>query len=391
MNIKEKISIEQIIKWRRYLHEHPEVSFKEVETAKYIYNELSKFPNLILSTPTENSVVAILKGNNTGKTIALRADIDALPIVEEADVDFKSKNHGAMHACGHDTHTAMLLGAVKYLSQIPEKLAGTVKFIFQPAEECPPGGAKAIVEAGIIDDVDFIFGLHIFPRIETGHIGIVNGPLTASADIFEINIQGMGSHGSMPELAIDPILTGVEIINNLNNIVSRNISPMDNAVISIGQFVSGEVHNIIPDTADIKGTVRANNNKTRLFLKKRIEEVVEHVCKLYGANYNLEYNLGYSSVINDIEAADIVRNSAKKIVGEQGIFISPQIMVGEDFSAYTDVTKGAFFILGGGSNEKGYKYINHNPNFIIDEKALTVGTLMHIQIILDTIGVGILE
>ena len=280
MDIKEEISIEQIIKWRRYLHEHPEVSFKEVETAKYIYNELSKFPNLKLSTPTENSVVAILKGKNPGKTIALRADIDGLPIIEEADVDFKSKNHGVMHACGHDTHIAMLLGAVKYLSQIPEKLAGTVKFIFQPAEECPPGGAKCIVEAGIIDDVDFIFGLHIFPKIETGYIGIADGPLTASADIFEINIQGKGSHGSMPELSTDPILTGVEIVNNLNNIVSRNISPMDNAVISIGQFISGEVHNIIPDTANIKGTVRANNHKTRLFLKKRIEEVVEHVCKM---------------------------------------------------------------------------------------------------------------
>ena len=388
MGIKEeKISIEQIIKWRRYLHEHPELSFKEVETAKYIYNELSKFPNLTLSTPTENSVVAILKGNNPGKTIALRADIDGLPIIEEADVDFKSQNHGVMHACGHDTHTAMLLGAVKYLSQIPEKLAGTVKFIFQPAEECPPGGAKCIVEAGIIDDVDFIFGLHIFPKIETGYIGIADGPLTASADIFEINIQGKGSHGSMPELSTDPILTGVEIVNNLNNIVSRNISPMDNAVISIGQFISGEVHNIIPDTANIKGTVRANNNKTRLFLKKRIEEVVEHVCTMYGATYNLEYNFGYSSVINNSEATEIVRNSAKKIVGEQGIFVSPQIMVGEDFSAYTDVTKGAFFILGGGSNENGYKYINHNPNFIIDEKALTIGALMHIQIVLDTIGV----
>ena len=387
MNIKEKIPVEEIIKWRRYLHQNPEVSFKEVETAKYIYNELSKFPNITLSTPTENSVVAILKGNNSGETIALRADIDALEILEEADVDFKSKNPGVMHACGHDTHVAMLLGAVKVLSEIPEKIKGTVKFIFQPAEECPPGGAKAIVEAGVLDDVDFIFGLHIFSGIESGNIGIINGPLTAAADIFEINIKGKGAHGSMPELSVDPILTGVEIINNLNNIVSRNISPMDNVVISIGQFTSGQAHNIIPDTAKIKGTVRSYNDETRLFTKKRIEEVVEHVCKMYRAEYELEYTLGYSSVVNNIKATDIVRNAAKKIVGEEKIYVAPKIMVGEDFSAYTDVTKGSFFILGGGASEDGYKYINHNPNFIIDEESLPVGTLMHVQIVLDTLGI----
>ena len=387
MNIKEKIPVEEIIKWRRYLHQNPEVSFKEVKTAKYIYNELSKFPNITLSTPTENSVVAILKGNNSGETIALRADIDALEILEEADVDFKSKNPGVMHACGHDTHVAMLLGAVKVLSEIPEKIKGTVKFIFQPAEECPPGGAKAIVEAGVLDDVDFIFGLHIFSGIESGNIGIINGPLTAAADIFEINIKGKGAHGSMPELSVDPILTGVEIINNLNNIVSRNISPMDNVVISIGQFTSGQAHNIIPDTAKIKGTVRSYNDETRLFTKKRIEEVVEHVCKMYRAEYELEYTLGYSSVVNNIKATDIVRNAAKKIVGEEKIYVAPKIMVGEDFSAYTDVTKGSFFILGGGASEDGYKYINHNPNFIIDEESLPVGTLMHVQIVLDTLGI----
>lgn len=386
MSIKEQIPVEEIIKWRRYLHEHPETSFNEVETAKYIYDELSKFSNLTLTTPTENSVVAILKGNSDGKVIALRADIDALLINEEAGVEFKSKNPGVMHACGHDTHTAMLLGAAKVLSEMEDKIAGTVKFIFQPAEECPPGGAKAIVEAGVLDDVDFVFGLHIFTRIPTGAIGIVEGPLTASSDIFDIHIKGKGAHGSMPELSIDPILTGVEIINNLNNIVSRNISPMDNAVISIGQFMSGQAHNIIPDTADIKGTVRTNNPETRLFIKNRIEEVVESVCKMYGANYDLKYTLGYSSVVNDSEATNIVRNSALKIVGEKAIFKAPKIMGGEDFSAYTDVTKGAFFILGGGSDEEGYKYINHNPNFIIDEKALPIGALMHIQIVLDTIG-----
>ncbi|MGX7420210.1 amidohydrolase [Carnobacterium gallinarum] len=377
------VPVEDMVKWRRHLHENPELSFHEVETARYIYDLLSTFPNLELSTPIENSVVAILKGAKPGKTVALRADIDALPITEEADVAFPSKNPGVMHACGHDTHTAMLLGACKVLTGMQEQIAGTVKFIFQPAEEVPPGGAKFLVEAGVMEDVDLVFGIHIFPMIPVGVVGVRSGSLTAASDIFELTIQGVGSHGSTPELAVDPILIGAEIVTNLNHIVSRNIAALDSAVISIGEFTSGGSANVIPDTARIQGTVRTNDPKTRLYIKQRIEEMIDHITKMYGATYELNYLLGYSAVINDEAATEMVREAAMKVVGEAAIMTPPRMMGGEDFSAYTDVVPGSFFVVGGGTVEEGCGYMNHHPKFKINEGSLAIGAKMEVQLIKD--------
>ncbi|MEI5995093.1 amidohydrolase [Candidatus Enterococcus mansonii] len=387
-NIQEQMPQGDMIKWRRHLHRHPELSFHEVETAKYIQSILAEFPNLEVNSLTENSVIATLKGDKPGKTIALRADIDALPIVEESDVDFPSENPGVMHACGHDTHTAMLLGAVKVLTGMQDKIAGTVKFIFQPAEEEPPGGAKLLVEAGVMDDVDMVFGLHIAPNIPVGMVGTRKGAASAASDVFTLKIQGKGSHGSTPDLSIDPIMIGVEIINNLNNIVSRNISPFDNAVISIGEFNSGKTANVIPDTAQIQGTVRTNNKEVRMFIKKRIEDIIDGICKMYDASYELDYLLGYSEVNNDSDATDIVRAAAEKVVGKEMMFEAPKMMGGEDFSAYTDVKPGSFFILGGGTAEDGCGYMNHHPKFKIMEECFPVGSGMHAQIILDILGQG---
>ncbi|EOH92882.1 amidohydrolase [Enterococcus haemoperoxidus ATCC BAA-382] len=387
-NIQEKMPQADMIKWRRHLHRHPELSFHEVETAKYIKKVLADFPNIEVSSLTENSVIAILKGNRPGKTIALRADIDALPIVEESDVDFPSENPGVMHACGHDTHTAMLLGAIKVLSEMQDKIAGTVKFIFQPAEEEPPGGAKLLVEAGVMDDVDMVFGLHIAPNIPVGMVGTRKGPASAASDVFTLKIQGKGSHGSTPDLSVDPIMIGVEIINNLNNIVSRNISPFDNAVISIGEFNAGKTANVIPDTAQIQGTVRTNDKEIRQFIKKRIEGIVDSICKMYDATYDLDYLLGYSEVNNDSDATDIVMAAAEKVVGKERMFEAPKMMGGEDFSAYTDVKPGSFFILGGGTAAEGCGYMNHHPKFKIMEDCFPVGSGMHAQLILDILGQG---
>lgn len=386
INLQEIVPQTEMVEWRRHLHRFPEVSFKEVETAKYIRNVLSTFPNLEVTSLTANSVIAILKGKKPGKTIALRADIDALPITEESDVEFKSENPGVMHACGHDTHTAMLLGAVKTLTNMQDKIAGTVKFIFQPAEEEPPGGAKLLVEAGVMADVDMVFGLHIFPSLPTGTIGTRVGALTASSDIFTLQIQGKGSHGSTPELAVDPILVGVEIISNLNNIVSRNIGAFSNAVLSIGEFNSGATANVIPDTARIQGTVRTNDKHIRLLMKKRIEDTIAGICEIYGATYELDYILGYSQVMNDSEATAIVKQAAERVVGVEKMFETPQMMGGEDFSAYTDVKPGSFFILGGGTAEEGCGYMNHHPKFKIIEDCLKVGAAMHTQIVLDLLG-----
>ncbi|MBO0468065.1 amidohydrolase [Enterococcus plantarum] len=385
-NIQEQMPQADMIKWRRHLHRHPELSFHEVETAKYIQKVLADFPNLEVTSLTENSVIATLKGSKPGKTIALRADIDALPIMEEADVDFPSENPGVMHACGHDTHTAMLLGAIKVLSGMQDKIAGTVKFIFQPAEEEPPGGAKLLVEAGVMDDVDMVFGLHIAPNIPVGMVGTRKGAASAASDVFTLKIQGKGSHGSTPDLSVDPIMIGVEIINNLNNIVSRNISPFDNAVISIGEFNAGKTANVIPDTAQIQGTVRTNNKEVRQFIKTRIEGIIEGICKMYGASYDLDYLLGYSEVNNDSDATDIVLAAAEKVVGKERIFEAPKMMGGEDFSAYTDVKPGSFFILGGGTAAEGCGYMNHHPKFKIMEECFPVGSGMHAQLILDILG-----
>ena len=382
-NWKQALPIEEVIGWRRYLHQHPELSFQEHGTANFIYTILSQLPHLELSRPTETSVVGILKGKHPGKTIALRADIDALAITEEADVDFKSVNEGVMHACGHDVHTAMLLGAAKVLSGMTDDLHGSVKFIFQHAEEIPPGGAKALVEAGVMDEVDFVFGTHIISGAPVGMIGTSIGAMSASTDIFELKIKGCGSHGSTPEKAIDPITIGAEVISNLNNIVSRNIGALKNAVLSFGEFSSGNSHNVIPDTACIKGTVRATDPLTRQQMKKRIFEVSEHITAAYDGTIEINWIDGYSAVMNHADATEIVRAAANKIVGEKAQVTVPLMMGAEDFSAYTDVTKGSFFYLGGGTAEEGCGYSAHHPKFKINEKALFVGMQMHVQIALD--------
>jgi len=382
-NWRQELPITEIIQWRRYLHQHPELSFKEFETSNFIYTLLSSFPNLDVSRPTKTSVVAILKGKQHGKTIALRADIDALPITEEADVEFKSSTTGVMHACGHDAHAAMLLGAAKILSGMPEVLSGTIKFIFQHAEEVPPGGAKELVKLGIMDQVDYVFGMHVVTGAPAGMIGTGVGAMSAANDIFELTIQGLGSHGSTPENSIDPITIGAEVISNLNNIVSRNIGAFKNAVLSFGQFSSGDSFNAIPNTATIKGTVRTTDSTTRQQIKKRIYEVSEHITKAYNATIEIDWTDGYSAVINNAETTEIVRCAANKIVGEKAQITVPTLMGAEDFSAYSDVTKGSFFYLGAGVEEEGCGYSAHHPKFNINEKSLFVGTQMHVQIVLD--------
>lgn len=388
MDLKTKVPQEKMVAWRRHLHRHPELSFHEYETVKYIENILRTYPELEIEKLTKTSVIARLKGLKPGKTIALRADIDALPITEEADVEFPSKNHGVMHACGHDTHTAMLLGAVDTLVKMREELSGTVKFIFQHAEELPPGGAVELVQAGVMDDVDMVFGLHIFPMIPAGMIGISPGAFSSASDVASLTIKGRGAHGSMPDLSVDPILIGSEIVTNLNHIISRNVSPLANSVISVGAFHSGSVANIIPDTAQLELTIRNNDPEVREFVKKRMEAIIDGVCSMYGAEYDFEYTYGYDAVINDEKAVELVKAAAVKTVGEENLFLMSPMMGGEDFSAYTQVRPGAFFVLGGGTAEEGCAYINHHPKFKINEACFPVGAAMHVQLILDLLAEG---
>ena len=378
-----QVPVQDIVTWRHHLHAHPELSFHEYQTTDYIISILETFPNLELQRPTETGVVAILKGGKTGKTIALRADIDALPIQEETDVDFISQNDGVMHACGHDTHTSILLGAIKMLAPMQAEIAGTIKFLFQPAEEVPPGGAVQFVKAGVMDDVDQVFGLHIFPMIPTGAIGYKYGALTASSDTLDLTIHGVGAHAMSPETSVDVITIGAEIISNCNNIIARRISPLAAGLISWGQFSAGHTNNVIPDTATIKASNRTRNPEIRTQMRDMIEQTVKGICEAYGATYDFDFIYGYSSVVNSTVEMDALRQSATKIVGESGIFEVPDMMGGEDFSAYTDVKPGCFFALGGGEAKDGYGHINHSPEFKVDDNSLPVGTAVFVQLVKD--------
>lgn len=378
-----QVPVQDILTWRHYLHTHPELSFQEYKTTDYIISILETFPNLELQRPTETGVVAILKGGKPGKTIALRADIDALPIQEETDVDFISQNDGVMHACGHDTHTSMLLGAIKMLAPMQAEISGTIKFLFQPAEELPPGGAVEFVKAGVMDDVDQVFGLHIFPMIPTSAIGYKYGALTASSDSLNLTIHGVGAHAMAPETSVDVITIGAEIISNCNNIIARRISPLAAGLISWGQFSAGHANNVIPDTATIKASIRTRNPEIQTQMRDMVEQTVKGICEAYGATYDFDFMYGYSSVVNSTVEMEALRQSAVKVVGEKGVFEVPDMMGGEDFSAYTDVKPGCFFALGGGEAKDGYGHINHSPEFKVDDNSLPVGTAVFVQLIKD--------
>ncbi|MBY0121117.1 M20 family metallopeptidase [Bacillus sp. S/N-304-OC-R1] len=383
----EKIPTENIIEWRRHLHQNPELSFKEFKTSQFIYDTLSSFPNLEITRPTETSVVAKLVGGaGDGKTIALRADIDALPITEEADIDFRSNHDGVMHACGHDTHTAMLLGAAYVLAEMKDDLAGTVKFIFQHAEEQVPGGAQQLVHAGVLDGVDEIYGIHIMPNLTVGSIGVVSGVATTAADGFFLKIQGKGSHASTPELSVDPIVVGAEIVMALQTIVSRNVKPSDMAVLSIGEFHSGQAPNIIADTARLSCSIRTTSEEVRNLMENRVKSVIEHITAAHGATYDLDYVRGYSPLYNDPDLAQKAKASAEKVLGKELVYDAPMLMASEDFSAYTNVIPGCFLFLGGGKEEQGCGYMNHHPKFKILDESLAYGTKVEVQVILDLLG-----
>ena len=254
---------DQLIEWRRHFHKNPELSFEETNTSQFVYETLKSFGELEVSRPTKTSVVARLMGDNPGQTLGLRADMDALPIQEENEFEFNSTNPGVMHACGHDGHTAMLLGAAKILSEQKDELSGEIKFIFQHAEELPPGGAQELVEAGVMDDVDYIVGLHLMSTLPKGNIGIAHGPITSNSDTFDLKIIGKGGHSSQPENSVDPVVMGAQVINNLQHIVSRNTDPAERLVVSTTTLRAGMAKNVIPGFVEIGGSVRSFNNTVR--------------------------------------------------------------------------------------------------------------------------------
>jgi amidohydrolase len=373
-----------LVEIRRQFHQYPELGFQEKLTAEFIDRQLTAWGIEHYSGIAQTGVVAILRGRKTSfrlKTLAIRADMDALPIQEENAVPYKSKHDGVMHACGHDGHTAIALMTAYYLSQHPNDFAGTVKIIFQPAEE-GPGGAKPMIEEGVLTnpDVDAIVGLHLWNNLPLGTIGVRSGPLMAAVELFHLTIQGKGGHGAMPHQTVDAIVVGSQIVNALQSIVSRNINPIDSAVVTVGEFHSGTAENVIADTANLSGTVRYFNRNFVGFFKHRIDLIVAGICDAYGASYKLDYTELYPPTINDEKMTTLVRSVAMDIV-ETSVGIVPecQTMGGEDMSFFLDRVPGCYFFLGSANPDLALAYPHHHPRFDFDETALTIGVEMFVR------------
>ncbi|MET4561739.1 amidohydrolase [Lysinibacillus parviboronicapiens] len=368
---------QQVIAWRQHLHMHPELSHQEHQTAQYIYNQLLTFPHLEVKRLTETSVCAFLRGTKTegkGHTILLRADIDALPIEEETELPFKSKNQGVMHACGHDAHPAMLLGAAKALAERGTDFTGEIRFVFQHAEEVTPGGAAQLVGLGIVDNVDYAFALHVSPDYEVGQFAMKDGKFTAAADDFEIKIFGRGGHASTPEVAIDPLLIGSEIVMALQTIVSRKVPSIHAPVLTVAKFHCGTALNIIAETAELGGTIRSLDAKVRVDARKHLEKIVNGIASMHGATADIKWELGCPSVTNDKELTALSRRVAGDIVGEDGVRELPEPMFGtEDFADFSEAVPASMQFIGVHNVDFGEAYPLHHPRFKIDEDALIYG------------------
>lgn len=379
------IDKQKIVNWRRHLHCYPELSFQEHQTAQFVFDTLQLFPNLEVVRPTASSVMAILKGRGKGRTVALRADMDALPLQEENNVSYASKINGVMHACGHDAHTAILLGAADILTKHADSLEGEIRFLFQHAEEQYPGGAEEMVQAGVMDGVDAVLGLHMMSGLPTGKIGIAYGPMMAAPDVFDIIIVGKGGHAAHPQTCIDPIAIGAQLVTNLQHIISRGTDAFDQRVLSVTQFHAGTADNIIPERAHIMGTVRSFKEDLRRDAEMRIRQITKGIADAHGANFTYSYRYGYRPVINDPDITSLIEHCAVELFGEEGVVSIDPSMGGEDFSAYLQRAKGCFFKLGSGSSP-GTSYPHHHPRFDIDEESLCIGVQMFVHAVHNMLG-----
>lgn len=377
---------DEITQIRRHLHEHPELSFHEAETAKFI-QDFYKGKDVEVATEVGNghAVVVTIKGGKPGKTIALRADFDALPIEEQTDLPFKSKNPGVMHACGHDGHTAYLLVLADCLIQLKENIPGTIKIVHQHAEETPPGGAKSVVESGILDDVDQIFGIHVFPFGESGQVYYHSGYAMAGRTYFKLKIQGVGGHGSSPHMANDAIVAGAYFVTAIQTVVSRRLNPFDTGVITIGSFDGKGSFNVIKDAVELEGDVRYMNTENRDKMDAEIHRIVAGIEAMFGVTVELTYTNDYPPLYNDPAVTEQVVASLQKGLGEYLTGISEYDMLSgsEDFAYYLQKIPGVFFYIGAKPKNTSNAYFNHHPKFDIDEDALLVAAKSVADVVLD--------
>ena len=378
---------EEILGFRRDFHMHPELGFEVNRTAKVVADLLRDWGIEVHSGIGKTGVVGILKGKTSGKVVALRADMDALPIKEDNDLSFKSKYEGKMHACAHDGHTAMLLGAAKVLSNHRDKINGTVKFIFQPAEEGPtPGGAKPMIEDGALEGVDEIYGIHLTTLHPTGVVGINRGSAMASTDIFEIELIGKGGHAGLPHEAVDAIAMASKVVSDIQYMVSRENDPLEPLVVSIGTINGGFASNVIAGNVTMTGTIRTQSHDLRKKIIDKMETIVKYITKSSGGEYKLNIIPGLPPLINDIAKASFVEDVSKRLLGGENIIILDKPNMGaEDFAYFLERVPGAFIWLGARNEAKGKVYLMHHPKFDFDEDALSLGTKLHITMALDAL------
>ena len=370
----------KIVEWRRILHQKPELGFQEQITAEFISQKLKEWGISHQTGVAKTGIVATINGKSPGKVLAIRADMDALPIQEANEVPYKSQHDGKMHACGHDGHTAIALATAYYLSQ-HQDFAGTVKIIFQPAEE-GPGGAKPMIEEGVLTnpDVDAIVGLHLWNNLPLGTVGVRSGALMAAVECFRVTVLGKGGHGAMPDQTVDSIVVASQIVNALQTIVSRNVKPLDAAVVTVGELHAGTALNVIADTARMSGTIRYFNPELENLIRERLEAIIAGVCQSHGAEYELNHWRLYPPTINDNAIAELVRSVAAEVVETPvGVVPECQTMGGEDMSFFLQEVPGCYFFLGSANPEKGLAYPHHHPRFDFDETALGMGVEIFVR------------
>ncbi|MBE9070424.1 amidohydrolase [Leptolyngbya cf. ectocarpi LEGE 11479] len=371
----------ELVEWRRQLHQRPELGFEETLTAEFITQQLTAWGIDHQTGIAQTGIVATIPGHQPGPVLAIRADMDALPIQELNQVPYRSQHDGKMHACGHDGHVTIALGTAYYLARHRDTFAGTVKIIFQPAEE-GPGGAKPMIEAGVLSqpEVDAIIGLHIWNNLPLGTVGVRSGPLMAATEYFQCTIQGRGGHGALPHQTVDSIVVGAQVVNALQTIVARNVSPIDSAVVTVGEFKAGTAVNVIADSARLGGTVRYFDPKYRDMLPERMETIIAGICQAHGASYQFDYRRLYPPVINDATIAELVRSVAATVIETQaGVVPECQTMGGEDMSFFLQEKPGCYFFLGSANPDLNLAYPHHHPRFDFDETVLGTGVELFVR------------
>ncbi|MDY5305219.1 M20 family metallopeptidase [Fusobacterium gastrosuis] len=380
-NISNKYK-DYVIEKRRYFHMNPEPSFCEFNTSKVIKEELDKL-SIPYIVSAETGIIATIKGKENGKTVLLRADMDALEVCEKNEVSYKSQKDGLMHACGHDGHVAMLLGAAHILNEIKEEIKGEIKLLFQPAEEIATGAKKMIEETNITDQIDSAFAIHLWQGVPVGKVSLESGARMAAADMFKIKIKGKSGHGSMPHETVDAALTAAAVLMNLQHLVSRNTNPLDTLVITIGKMEAGTRFNVIAGEAVLEGTARSFSKEVWEKIPEQLERVINSTCDAYGATAEIELNRATPPLVNDEKISEILKNSVEKLYGAEAVTKYEKTPGGEDFAYFTQKVPGALAFVGIRNDEKGIDAPHHNEKFDMDERGLEIGTNLYVQFALD--------